>query len=76
MISNIQQILNSIYWFHPLTQNETWLFTPPNDQNAVTRNGKVYTHDQTIVPATNGKIEQILNSNDPRILARKNESLM
>lgn len=56
---------------HPLTQNETWLFTPPNDQNAIARNGKVYTHDQTIIQRPNGKIEQILNSNDPRILARR-----
>ena len=56
---------------HPFTQDETLLFTPPNDQNAIARNGKVYTHDQTILQHPNGKIEQILNSKDPRILARR-----
>lgn len=60
---------------HPLLKNqETWLFTPPQNQTAKAENGTIYTDQQAILHTTKGHILQVFNTSDEKIMARRNNS--
>lgn len=57
---------------HPWVKDqETWLFTPPANQTANTKDGTIYTDQQAILHTTHGQILQVLNAYDDKIMYRR-----
>lgn len=54
----------------PLAKQEAWLFIPPENLNAIDKNGKIYTHQQAILQSSNGVVKQVLDISDPNIMMR------